>query len=101
MVSDQDMLEDLLDDERVEGSERKAFQSMLDDLRPGGFLSRKQRKWVQGRWERLELGVGGSLNLHSSGQVPDADPTSPNAVTFPWEKSNYQKPLKPPGRSDT
>ena len=98
MASEQEMLEDLLDDERVEGNERKAFKNMLGRLGPGRILSQKQRKWVQGRWERLDLGVGESLNLHSSGQVPDANPHSPNAVKFPWDKPGYKKPLKPPGR---
>ena len=98
MAADSEMLEDLLEDQRVEGNERKAFRDMLDGLLPGRMLTFKQRKWVQGRWERLELGVGESMNLHSSGRVPDADPSSPNAVTLPWERPGYSKPLKPPGR---
>ncbi len=98
MASEREMLENLLGDERVEGNERKAFQDMLDGLDPGRKLSFKQHKWVQGRWERLDLGVGESMNLHSSGRVPDADPFNPNAVTLPWERPGYEKPLKPPGR---
>ena len=97
MAAEREMLEDLLEDERLGDKERKAFAGMLDDLGPQG-LSQKQLAWVQDRWEKLELGVGPSLNLFSSGKVKGADPGSPNAVRLPWERDGYVKPLKPPGK---
>ena len=96
-MDDAGMLAELLEDERLAEKERKAFTDMSYQVETGRALTEKQRKWVASRWEKLGHGVAPAENLFSSGKVAPADPNSPNAVTFPWEKPGYKMP-KPPGR---
>lgn len=99
MASEIEMLDALLDDDRIDEKEQAAFEDMRHFLTayPQRKLSEKQRKWVESRFEKLDLGVAESLNLFSSGKVAKGS-YSKNSVTFPWEKPGYKKPLKPPGR---
>jgi hypothetical protein len=97
MASEIEMLDALLEDERVSEKEQKAFEDMKNYLAayPKRKLSEKQRKWVESRFEGLDLGAAESLNLVSSGKVPKESYIK-DSVTFPWEKPEYKKPLKPP-----
>jgi hypothetical protein len=97
MASELDMLNSLLDDDRLTAQERNAFKDMRLFLEANKHrkLSVKQHKWVENKFEQLDLGAGESQNLFSSGQVPKTS-YSKNSVKFPWEQPGYKKPLKPP-----
>ncbi len=97
MASETEMLNALLEDERLDNRELKAFKDMKAFLKANRHrsLSEKQRKWVEGKFEQFDLGAGESLNLFSTGKVPKQSYTK-SSVTLPWEKPGYKKPLKPP-----
>jgi hypothetical protein len=100
MATEKEMLTELIHDNRLSDDDQKAFQSMLEYLDSGGRkrLSRKQHEWVAEKHKRLELTVESSLNLHSSGKVPDGVPKGKTLTTLPWEQPGYNKPLRPPGK---
>jgi hypothetical protein len=102
MASEKEMLQALLADERLGDEEREAFQSMVSplELSPKAKLSEKQRAWVVSRYEKLDLGAESSLNLHSSGKLPEKPP-GVKSTLLPWEKPGYQKPLSPPVKKRT
>jgi len=97
MASEVEMIDALLEDERLSEKEKDAFEDMKKFLAANKHrkLSEKQRKWVESKFEQFDLGAGESLNLFSSGKVPKKSYTK-GSVTFPWEKPGYKKPLKPP-----
>ena len=103
MASEKEMLQALLADERLGDEEREAFQGMVSplELSPRAKLSEKQRAWVVSRYEKLDLGAESSLNLHSSGKVPDKPANMKSTVLLPWEKPGYQKALSPPVKKKT
>lgn len=100
MTDELQMLNALLGDDRITEEDREAFEGMKKRLvrDSKNRLTRPQRQWAEDVYKRLELDAGeGSKNLFSSGKVK-ADPKAKGGVVFPWEKPDYVKPLKPPGR---
>ena len=97
MANEAEMIIALLGDERLSEKEQKAFKDMEDFLAANKHrkLSNKQYKWIEAKFEQLDLGSGESLNLFSTGQVPKGSYTK-SSVTLPWEKPGYKKLLKPP-----
>ncbi len=96
LSSDASMLDSLLKDERLDETEREAFEDMSGLVSRGVKLSKKQKDWIERRWRGLELDAEeGSANLYSSGKV---DKTGGDKVQLPWEKPGYVKVLKPPSR---
>jgi hypothetical protein len=98
MASEKEMLKALLADERLNDEEREAFSSMISplELSPRSKLTEKQRAWVVSRYEKLDLGAESSLNLHSSGKIPEKPAGMKSTTLLPWEKPGYQKVLSPP-----
>lgn len=93
-LRDAQILKALLADDRLNEVERKAFADMFEriDIGVRSGLTKPQREWADRRYKELELeDEAGSVNLHSSGIVPQgiADPS----------KRHYEKlalPLAPP-----
>jgi len=89
--TDMTMLRALLGTQRLNPSERKAFQGMFDDLEFGKqtCLSKAQRAWVEKKFTDLDL---------ANKPLPPPPPprTARERPKLPWE--NDPKPLKPPTR---
>jgi hypothetical protein len=90
-LSDQEMLQALLRDDKLTEKERGAFDGMLRTVSSGKKLTDTQRNWARDVFVKLELDadVGGSL--FSSGMVPRG-----KEIRLPFE--DMPRPLKPPGR---
>lgn len=88
MLSDTEILQRLLADERLTEQEEGAFRDML---RRGRALTPAQRQWADSVFTRLELDADEALNLFSLGKVPVGNPVlTPDVLR--------KLPLKPPGR---
>ncbi len=100
MADQRKMLLALLGDDRLNDKERAAFEDMSSglSLAPKSKLSKAQYDWVERRFRQLELDTE-SMNLHSSGLVPEGRVHGVAKVTFPWENGGpMSRPLDPPGR---
>lgn len=97
-MTDLDLLDALLDDDRLTDKERNAFSEMHERLRIHAFgydsLSPRQRDWADNVFHRLEL-VTITENLVPSGRVSPSP--AERAKRYPYE--SLPRPLKPPGRS--
>jgi hypothetical protein len=100
MADQRKMLLALLGDDRLSDRERSAFEDMSSglSLSPRSSLTKAQHEWVEKRFRQLELDTE-SLNLHSSGLVPEGRVHGVAQVKFPWEvEGGMARPLDPPGR---
>lgn len=102
MADERSMLAALLADDRLEDKERTAFEDMSSflNLSPKSKLKRAQYEWAERRFRELELDANVTLNLHSSGKVPEGRSPGIAKVTFPWQRPDgtYDLPKKPPHR---
>jgi hypothetical protein len=88
---------DELEEGRLGGKERAAFESMREQVRE---LSSKQVDWIRGVAERLGIQAAPARNVFSE-MAPDkrAEQLRQAArVKLPHEQPGYVKATRPPGR---
>jgi hypothetical protein len=92
-LSDDALLQLVLDCDRLTDADREVFEIMLGQLQTGDrrSLSIKQRQWVRDVAARLDLMPEQALNLWSSGQVMAGRPVETPDVL-------RRLPKAPPGR---
>jgi hypothetical protein len=97
ILTDSQLLNDLLDTERLTNDEVRAFESMAEELTSGKYahLTDRQRAWAEGVHGKLGLDPG-AANLVSSGQVVVTEAQRQELREF--TQSLGPKRLRPPGR---
>ena len=97
-LTDEKILKDLIDSEKLTDEEFEAFSGMLDGITFGKLkkLTPKQRDWAENVHGGLNLDPG-TVNLVSSGQVKVTDAQRDGLKKF-LEKSSGPKMLRPPGK---
>jgi CHAD domain-containing protein len=96
-LTDTQLLEDLLESEKLNEEEEEAFQGMLRDLTSRKYtkLTPRQRDWAEKSHKRLNLDPG-AVNLVSSGKVKVTEEERKGLQEF--VSSLGPKKLRPPGR---
>jgi hypothetical protein len=89
-LTDHDLLTSLMGaHDRLNDREVTAFSDMQQQI-TRRRLTRSQRQWAEGVYDKLELEADRTLNLVSTGQV-----AVERVPRFMWE---LNRPLRPPGR---
>lgn len=98
-ITDRDLLDLLLEHEsELTETSREAFQSMAEQLAGGRKLSAKQRDWCLSVAKARQFFVEESLNLYSSGKIPNGIAKVPTPGEVKAQAVLALRPLLPPSR---
>lgn len=98
-ITDRDLLDLLLEHEAdLTEMQFDAFRGMSEFVAEGRKLSEKQRTWAVNTATSKGWLMETSLNLHSSGKVPQGVAKPPTAGELIARQVLGVRPLAPPGR---